>query len=166
MRTFLLFWAVITIASAFSDEVSDYKILIKGKVGTNYFNDFLNKESTTERERLFEYLNKTVSTPELICSYSLESDGDNKERYLYLFRPSFESFPGNNSETIAVTDKDNNLLFWKVIGVPNTMMVAAQPPSSQKNPILEIVRLQRFASEKRLKIFYYSLKDDFLKEVE
>jgi len=125
-----------------------------------------NKESNPETKQLFSHLNQTVSLPELICSYSFETDTGVKERYLYLFTPSFGSFPGNNAETIVVADKDNKMLFWKVIGVENTMMVAAQPPSNQRNPILEIVRLQRNASEKRLKIFYYSLKDDLLKQTE
>lgn len=166
MKKLLFFLIVIAITQAFPGEVSDYRALLKGRAGTNYFNDFLDKEVTAERKRLFDHLNQTLSMPELICSYSFETDAGLKERYLYLFKPSVGSFPGNNAETIAVTDRDNNLLFWRVIDVPNTMMVAAQPPSNLKNPILEIVRLQRHASEKRLRIFYYSLKDDLLKEIE
>jgi hypothetical protein len=151
-----------------ASEVEEYRnfLRIYKITGTHYLDEFLDQRSSSQREELFARLRHTGSTPAFISTYSVQTPSGTRRRHLFLLRPQFLGFPGNNSETAVVTDESNHLLFWSDIGVANTYMVTAEIFKWRAGPVLELVRKVRGGWGRKLKIYCYSLSNHGISLIE
>lgn len=166
LAVLVFFNAVFAVQVIYGDELSKYRESVKVFSSTDYFQEFLNAPSSIERESLFQELNKRRSIPKLMAGYTTKTPTGLAKRCIYVFAPESQSFPGHNNEIVVLTDEAANLVSWKDIGVNNTMFVAVEAPNNPEAPVLEIVRRQRHVFDRRLKLYYYSLKNDKIEALE